>query len=331
MILQKIKTKNIVIIGTGGTIAGVGRLGNTSSYEAGQIEVNDLVDAVEGISSLANLSTNNITNVDSCDITQQDHIKIANYINESSKDDNIDGFVVTHGTDTLEETAYFLNLTVKTNKPVVITGAMRPATATSADGPLNLYQAIVLARSEKAIGKGVLVSFCDCIYSARDVHKVSCFKVNAFNQKDFGCLGYVRDDEVYFYNESSKLHTVESEFDLKDVRELPYVSIAYFFAGADVGILDCLSKKSKGIVIAGAGCGGSSKIWNKKIEELLKGGFPVVRSTRISSGLVTSEKSLNEYGICADTLPPQKARILLSLCLEKTKDLEKISEMFKKY
>ncbi|MDR1627427.1 MAG: asparaginase [Oscillospiraceae bacterium] len=331
MILQKNKLKNIVIIGTGGTIAGVGEAGNTSSYVAGQIEVNNILDAVEGITKLANLSAENIINVDSCDITQEDHIKISNYINELSKDDNIDGFVITHGTDTLEETAYFLNLTVKTNKPVVITGAMRPATATSADGPLNLYQAVVLARSEKAIGKGVLVSFCDCIYGARDVHKVSCFRVNAFDQKDFGCLGYVRGDEVYFYNESIKLHTTESEFDLKNVQKLPYVAIACFFADADVEILDYLSKTSKGIVIAGAGCGECGKIWSKKIKELVKNGFPVVRSTRVASGLVASEKSVNEYGICAGTLPPHKAHILLSLCLTKTNDLEKINEIFKKY
>jgi L-asparaginase len=331
MILQKIKAKNIVIIGTGGTIAGVGEAGNTSSYEAGQIEVDSLLGAIEGITNLANLSTEDIINVDSCDITHEDHIKISNYINESSKNDNIDGFVVTHGTDTLEETAYFLNLTVKTNKPVVITGAMRPATATSADGPLNLYQAVVLARSEKAAKKGVLVSFCDCIYGARDIHKVNCFRVNAFDQKDFGCFGYVRDDEVYFYNESSKLNTTESEFDLKDIKNLPYVSIAYFFADADAEILDYLSKVSKGIVVAGAGCGECSKTWSKKIKELVGNGFPVVRSTRVANGLVTSKKPSNEYGICAGTLPPHKARILLSLCLTKTSDLEKINKMFKKY
>ncbi len=332
MKLKENRMKNIVIIGTGGTIAGTGEQGKTALYKAGQINVGTLTASVSDINNIANITTKDILNVDSCDITCQDWILLAKTINELSQNNNIDGFVITHGTDTLEETAYFLNLTLKTDKPVVLTGSMRPATAMSPDGPFNLYQAVALARSDEAVGKGVLVVFSDGIYGARDIQKINSYKTDAFSHRDLGSLGFMRDDKAYFYNISNKLHTKNTEFNLENIKSLPHVSIVSFYAGADIRILDYVSKISDGIVIAGAGCGGCSIKWNEKIKEIALNGVPIVRSSRISNGLVTSDDiESSEREVFADTLSPQKARILLMLALNETKDIKEIQKIFNKY
>lgn len=326
----KNQLKNIIVIGTGGTIAGTGEAGKTISYQSGQIEVDDLVSGVDDLKDIANVTSKELLSVDSCDITEKDWIHLANYINEMAEDEDVDGFVVTHGTDTLEETAFFLNLTVKTSKPVVITGSMRPSTAMSPDGPFNLFQAVALARSEESIGKGVLVAFSDAIYGARDIQKVNTYRTAAFSHRDLGSLGYIRDDEVYFYNSSTKRHTFNSEFDVSNISELPYIGIAPFFAGADVKILDYFCKNTQGVVLSGAGCGGCSSVWDKRIKELMASGFPIIRSSRIANGLVTSEYT-TQKGIFSNTLSPQKSRILLALALTKTNDMDSISHIFNVY
>jgi len=322
--------KTVQIIGTGGTIAGVGK---SYSYKSGKLYISKLISDIPEISDLANLKMKQMRNIDSSDITFEYWLRIAKYINENSKNSEIDGFVITHGTDTLEETAYFLNLTLKTKKPVIITGAMRPNTALSADGKSNLYQAVALAATgnNDLIGKGVLIVFSDTIYGARDIQKINSFKVEAFNHRDLGCLGYMIGKVPYFYNSSIKSHTYDTEFNICDVKDLPKVSIAYFYADADVEILEFLAKKSKGIIIAGTGTGNCSKIWHKKIKSILEKKIPIVRTSRVANGLVTSKKSILKYGITANTLSPQKARILLSLSLTKTKNLKEIDKIFKKY
>ena len=327
------KQKRILIIGTGGTIAGMGESGKTSSYQAGQIDVNKLISGVFNLNSLAEIEAQELLSIDSCDITFKDWIHISNYINQVAEEDKFDGFVITHGTDTMEETSYFLNLTVKTEKPVVLTGSMRPSTAMSPDGPFNIYQAVALARSDEAIGKGVLVAFSDGIYGARDVQKINSYKVMAFGHKELGCLGYIRDDKVYFYNESLRTHTVKSEFNIRNLNELPKVAVVPFYADADLSLLEHAVSISEGVVIAGAGCGGCNIVWNKKIKELIASGYPIVRSSRVSNGLVTCESpgSASESGIYADNLSPYKARILLSLALTVTKDCNEIRKMFVKY
>lgn len=324
--------KNILIIGTGGTIAGKGKKGETAAYDSAQIQVDDLVAEIPELAELSNLDSVELFSVDSCDVSFDKLLKLAKYINEKANDDKIDGFVVTHGTDTLEETAYFLNLTVKTKKPVVITGAMRPSTAISADGPFNLYQAVALATKDEAAGKGVMVVFSDSIFGARDISKVNTFRTDAFNQRDFGCIGYMRDDKAYFFNESTKLHTYKSEFDIQNIEKLPRVDIVTFCLDAETDILDYHAEHSEGIILGGAGCGGSKTEWNDKIAEILASGKPVVRSSRVGNGLVTYGKDkIAEKGIFAGSLSPQKARILLSLALTKTKDLNKLQEIFEKY
>lgn len=324
--------KNILIIGTGGTIAGKGKKGETAAYDSAQIQVDDLAAEIPELAELANLDFTELFSVDSCDVSFDKLLKLSKYINEKANDNKFDGFVVTHGTDTLEETAYFLNLTVKTKKPVVITGAMRPSTAISADGPFNLYQAVALATKSEAVGKGVMVVFSDSIFGARDISKINTFRTDAFNQRDFGCLGYMRDDKAYFFNESTKLHTYKSEFDITNIEKLPRVDIATFCVDAETDILDHFADHSEGIILGGAGCGGSKAAWNEKITEILSSGKPVVRSSRVGNGLVTYDKSkIAEKGIFAGSLSPQKARILLSLALTKTNNFEKIQEIFEKY
>ncbi len=328
----KTKKKNIVIIGTGGTIAGSGEEGVTAVYNSAQVKVGELVSTLLCLESLANIKSIELCSIDSCDMSFEKLRKIANYINETSEKGEADGFVITHGTDTLEETAYFLNLIVKTDKPVVITGSMRPGTAISADGPFNLYQAVALAKSDDAIGKGVLVAFSDAIYGARDICKINTYRTTAFDQKDLGCFGYMRDDKAYFYNSSLKKHTLESEFDIKNLEALPKVEIVMFYVDADIEILKHATENSDGIVLAGAGCGGSSSQWDAEIEKIINSKTPVVRSSRVANGLVTFDESeILKQGIYADNLTPQKARILLTLALTKTKDISEIQEMFKVY
>ncbi len=324
--------KNIIIIGTGGTIAGKGKEGETAAYSSAQICVEDLVSDIPGLEKLANLQAYELFSIDSCDMTFNNMLKLSKFINEKSKDENIDGFVVTHGTDTLEETSYFLNLTLNTKKPVVLTGSMRPSTATSPDGPFNLYQSIALATKDEAYGKGVLIVFSDSIYGARDICKVNTFKVDAFNHRDLGCLGYMRDNKAYFLNCSTKAHTYQSRFDASKIESIPEVETVVFCPGSNIGILDYISKNAKGIVLAGAGCGGCSEIWNQKITDILKSGVPVVRSSRVGNGLVTYDRSeISEKGIFAGSLSHQKSRVLLALALTETSNLEEIQDIFETY
>lgn len=319
----------VVVLATGGTIAGTGAAGKTTGYAAGQLDVGTLVESAAGILEIANVRGAQVCNVGSDDITDAYWIQIANTINELAADDEIAGFVVTHGTDTLEETAYFLNLAVKTQKPVVLTGAMRPSTATSADGPMNLYQAIALAANPEAAGRGSLVVFSDGIYGGRDVQKINTFKTDAFNGRDLGCLGYMQDNNAYFFNATTKVHTVDSEFDVAGLEGLPRVGVAYFTIDADPGVIDYFVESgAEGLVIAGAGAGSYSHLWGEKLGPLVEGGFPVVDCSRINAGLVSGEDGGMIEGY---NLPPQKAVVLLRLALTVTSDLDEIQEMFKRY
>ena len=328
---NKPELRKVVILGTGGTIAGVGEPGLTTGYFSGGLDIDSLITGVPGLKKLAWLVGEQIANVNSDDITQADWLKLTRRINELSRQSDIAGFVITHGTDTLEETAFFLNLTVKTRKPVVITGAMRPTTALSPDGPFNLYQAVALASSREAYGKGVLAVFSDAIYSARDVQKGSTFHVDAFSSDDFGCLGYLRDTKPYFYNAPVKKHTVDTEFDVTDLDVMPKVSIAYFHVDADPEILRFQMEKSDGLIIAGAGNGEMSLLWEEEVRALEDCGKPIVITSRIHDGIVTLPEGIPANVFSGDTLNPQKARILLMLALTKTRDIPTMRAMFETY
>lgn len=326
--------KNIVIIATGGTIAGVGEKGKTVAYHAGEIEVKDILASIPDVNHIANISSIQLMNVDSNEMNEHSWIILSNKINELVKQEDVDGIVVTHGTDTIEETAYFLNLSVNTTKPIVITGAMRPASATSADGPYNLYQAIALASCDEASGQGVMVLFSNTIYSGRDVQKVNNYKIDAFDQKSFGCLGYMQDEKVYFFSMTFKQHTFGSVFSGKELISLPKVAICYFYAGANPDILEYSAKQNDGIIIAGSGNGNYSKAWMNKINECYeKYGTIFVRASRVPLGIVFNDHVFdpNEICIAANTLSAQKARILLMLSLSETKKIQELKEIFERY
>lgn len=302
----------VVILATGGTIAGVGEEGKTAGYTSGALTAEELIAAVPVLSDVAEIEAVQICNVNSDDMTDEIWLQIANTINQMAADPSVSGFVITHGTDTLEETAYFLNLTVKTEKPVVITGSMRPATAVSADGPMNLYQSVCVAASEEAVGQGVLAVFSDCIYSARSVKKISTYHVTAISAGEMGAMGMVQDGTVYIYEKPSKKHTTQTEFEISGLTALPKVSILYFSVDADIDLLQFAAENSDGLVIAGAGAGEFSLAFKSVIEELE---IPVVISTRVDDGVITSENLLCANTIAADNLGPQKAAILLRLAL----------------
>ena len=318
----------VVILATGGTIAGVGEEGKEDGYKPGSLKVDDLLSAIPELGDIAEIEAVQICNVDSDNITAEIWLKLANTINEMADDPAVKGFVVTHGTDTMEETAYFLDLTVKTDKPVVLTGAMRPATALSADGPANLYDAVCVAASDEAAGQGVLVVFADRVYAARSVTKTSTYSLMAISAGETGDLGIVRDKKVYFYESPIKRHTVKSEFDVSALNELPNVSILYFSVDADPELLQFAAEHSDGIVIAGAGEGSFGDAWIKIINELK---IPVVISSRIDDGLITKDSLLCENTVSADNLSPQKAAILLKIALTENADQNRLEQIFSEY
>lgn len=324
---QKTKPR-IVILATGGTIAGVGDVGKTAGYEPGSLTAEDLIAAVPVLEDVAEIEAIQICNVNSDDITAEVWLQLASTINDLATNPDVAGFVITHGTDTMEETAYFLNLTVNTDKPVVITGSMRPSTSISADGPMNLYQAVCVAASEEAANHGVLVVFSDSIYSARSVTKTSTYHVTAIAAGEMGAIGVVRDGTVYFYETPAKRHTIQTEFDVSGLDALPKVSILYFAVDADPALLSYAAEHSDGLVIAGAGAGEFSEGYISVIESLE---IPVVISSRIDDGIIIPENLLCGNTVAADNLSPQKAAILLRLALTKTKDQEQIQRMFSEY
>jgi L-asparaginase len=277
-----------------------------------------------------------VVNVGSPDITIADWLRISNRINALfAEDPNVAGVVITHGTNTLEETAYFLNLTVKHDRPVVLVGAQRPATAISADGPLNLLSAIRTAGAPVSRGKGVMIVMNDEINAARDVTKSNTYRAEAFRSGELGFLGYVDPDEVVFYRTTTKRHTTQSEFDVSRMKELPRVDIVYSYIEPDVSPIKALGGiGAKGIVFAGSGAGGISKFEKEAVNALLaQPNKPVlVRSNRTGNGRVIPRSDYDKLGwVPGDNLNPQKARILLMLALTKTSDVNEIRRIFREY
>lgn len=323
--------KHIVILATGGTIAGRGEQGKAGGYKPGEVDIAEIIGGIPGIDTLAKISAEQVLSTSSDNITCTDWLNLAKRITALAARADVDGIVLTHGTDTLEETAYFLHLTVKTTKPIVCVGAMRPSTATSADGPFNLYQAVALAATEEAVGKGVLVAFADGIYSGRDVQKSSTFRTEGFSARDLGCLGFMRDQQSYFYQAPLRKHSSETEFDISALQQLPKVEIAYFYIGADPAILKMLLESCDGLVIAGAGNGGYSIGWKDILNSCNPRNIPVVTASRVANGVVTLHPSSPKQAVAADTLNPQKARVLLQLALTRTHSIEEIKEIFAQY
>jgi len=325
---------NIKILATGGTIAGLGKNSTaTTGYAAGALGIDELLNAVPEIKNFANVSGEQICNIDSKDMSDEIWLRLANRINEIFSDD-VDGIVVTHGTDTLEETAYFLNLTIKSPKPVVLTGAMRPATAISADGPMNLLNAVRVAINQNSGGKGVLVVLNDEINSARDVTKTHTLNVGTFKSFDLGALGYVNGGVPEFYRQSTRRHTIDSEFDVRGVKNLPLVKIICGHAGDDgIFVEAAVNAGAQGIVYAGTGNGSIHANAEKFLSAAAQRGVVIVRSSRVGNGAVIPSKKVytDEKFLVGNNLSPQKARILLQLALTKTKNLSEIQRMFNEY
>ena len=318
----------IVVLATGGTIAGVGEAGKTAGYKPGSLTAEELLSAVPQLSDVADIEAIQVCNVNSDDMTAETWLTLANTINEMAADPEVKGFVITHGTDTMEETAYFLNLTVRTDKPVVLTGSMRPATSVSADGPMNLYESVCVAASEEAVGQGVLIVFSDRIYAARSVTKTSTYSVMAIAAGETGSIGVVRDGTVFLYESPSKRHTLDSEFDVSGLETLPKVSILYFSVDADPALLAYAAEHSDGLVIAGAGAGEFSEEWIEIINGLT---IPVVISSRIDDGVITKDNLLCKNTVAANNLSPQKAAILLRLALAGEVSREELEKLFLQY
>ena len=326
---------NIVVLATGGTIAGAAASGAQASYTSGKVTIDAMLDSVPGIRELANLKGEQIANVGSQDMTFEIMLKLAKRINELLATSEVDGIVVTHGTDTLEETAFFLNLTVKSDKPVVIVGSMRPSTAISADGPLNLYDAVAVAADPNAKGRGVLVVMNDWIQGAHSLTKTSTTAVQTFMSPLRGVVGISAYGKNDFYNNPSWKHTTQSEFDISDVTKLPRVDIVYGDVDMSPDLIDCSVRNgAKGIVIAGVGNGNMNKASVDAAARAVKQGVVVVRSSRVVTGTVgrNVEVKDDELGfVASDELNPQKSRILLSLALLKTHSPEEIQQMFTTY
>ncbi|EOI7966754.1 type II asparaginase [Campylobacter jejuni] len=331
--MKKAKSR-IAILGTGGTIAGfIDSTIATTGYTAGAIDIDVLIKAVPQIRDLADISWEQIANIDSSNMCDEIWLRLAKKIAKLFAE-GIDGVVITHGTDTMEETAYFLNLTIKSNKPVVLVGAMRPSTAISADGPKNLYNAVALVANKEAKNKGVMVAINDKILSARGVVKTHSLNVDAFSSPDFGDLGYIVDGKVFFYNNVTKAHTKNAPFDVSKLTSLPKVDILYSYSndGSGVAAKALFEHGTKGIVVAGSGAGSIHKNQKDVLKELLKKGLKVVVSSRVVAGCVAVSDSDEKLGfISAEDLNPQKARVLLILALTKTSDPKKIQEYFLKY
>jgi L-asparaginase len=325
----------VIILATGGTIAGAGASSDRAGYTAGKIPIEDLIGSIPTVKNIADISGEQIASVGSQDMTVDIWKKLAIRINEIEKNNEAEGIVITHGTDTQEETAYFLDLVLTGDKPVVLTGSMRPATAISADGPKNLYDAITIAASPKSIGRGVLVSFNEGIYDARDVMKLSTTKTNAFGSPNTGPVGQAYDGRVEYYLKSEREVKPNSPITITADTKLPRVDIVYMYADAPSDEIDMLiSKKVDGIVIAGVGNGNFNKAYMDAVKRAVAAGIVVCRASRTPSGRVVLHDEINddELGtIVSDDLTPQKARILLMLGLTKTKDKKQLQEFFFKY
>ena len=328
----------VAVIGTGGTISGVGvdrfdvfDYGTTGHF----MHVDDLLATVPELAQIATIVPVRYKNLNSTDLGPADWLALARLTTQVVADHpGLDGIVITHGTSSLEETAYFLNLVVKVSVPVVLVGAMRPSSALGADGPANLINAVRVAGSPAARGTGVLVVLNDEISAARDVTKTSNYRVQTFRTPDFGLLGYADGDAVAFYRKPVRRCAPDTEFDIAGLETLPRVDIVPAYGGADAVLIEAaIGAGARGLVSAGFPSGSPSPTQKAALLRAVAAGVVVVQSSRAGSGRVIPEsESLRRSGfVGSDTLTPQKARILLMLALTRTADPQEIKRMFATY
>ncbi|MGE8147806.1 asparaginase [Pseudomonas frederiksbergensis] len=330
------KLANVVILATGGTIAGAGAsAANSATYQAAKVGIEQLIAGVPELSQLANVRGEQVMQIASESITNDNLLQLGRRVAELADSKDVDGIVITHGTDTLEETAYFLNLVEKTDKPIIVVGSMRPGTAMSADGMLNLYNAVAVASSKEARGKGVLVTMNDEIQSGRDVSKMINIKTEAFKSA-WGPLGMVVEGKSYWFRLPAKRHTMDSEFDIKTIKSLPDVEIAYSYGNVSDTAYKALAQSgAKAIIHAGTGNGSVSSRVVPTLQALRKDGVQIIRSSHVNAGgfvLRNAEQPDDKYDwVVAHDLNPQKARILAMVALTKTNDSKELQRMFWEY
>ena len=326
--------RHIHVLAIGGTIASRAADPVICTTYAPLLSAADLVETLPSMrETVANVTCEDFLKIDSASLTGDHWLSMARRIDELLAGD-VDGVVVTHGTDTMEETAYFLSLTVKSTKPVILTGAMRPASSMSADGPLNLYQAIQAAASDAAKGAGAMILMNGTLIAAREACKIQPVRPDAFTPREMGAVGCVADGKVEIFYRSLKAHTVDTPFNATEITSLPKVDVLYAYAGAEPEQLDdCVKRGAKGIAIACVGNGNLRPVWRDRIRKLAKLGIMVVRCSR-ANGFVNRNGAQDDDAlgtISGGNLSAQKARILLMLALSKTTDPAEIQEFFDRF
>ena len=325
----------VVVLATGGTIAGAAASDVQAGYTSGQVGVEQLLAAVPQAKKLATLRGEQVSNIGSQDMNDEVWLKLARRVNELLAMPDVAGVVITHGTDTIEETGFFLNLVVKSKKPVVLTAAMRPSTALSADGPLNFYNAVAVAADKDAAGRGVLVVVNDWIHGASSLTKTSTTAVQTFLSPLSGLIGTVAYGDTQFFRGPVGRNTTDSEFSLQGVTSLPRVDIIMAHENMDGALIEAaVAAGAKGLVIAGVGNGNMTEAAAKALAAQAKKGVVCVRASRVTTGRVGRNVELDDdkLGFVASMgLNPQKARVLLRLALTKTTDMKQIQRYFEEY
>jgi L-asparaginase len=326
------------LILTGGTIdsVGVDRLDLAWYIEANKrLGEGELLRQLPELNSIARVEEIPFRRLPSQALVDADWLDLVRKIHSIFDQDQADGIVITHGTNTLEETAYFLNLVLKTDKPVVIVGSMRPSSAISADGYLNVVNAVRVAADPRSRGRGCLVVMNDAVFSGRDVTKNSTYRLEAFQSRDLGPLGFAdADGKVVYYHQPEKKHTLQTEFDVREMQTLPRVDVVLSYVNADGVMIDAAANAgARGIVSAATGAGRPTPAQDEAFDRAYKEhGMLMCLCSRVASGRVVRSPGLKRKGfVAADNLQPWKARILLSLALSKTKDADDIQRMFDTY
>jgi glutamin-(asparagin-)ase len=326
---------NVVVLATGGTIAGAGAsAANSATYQAAKVPVDKLIAGVPELADIATVRGEQVFQIASESFTNEKLVTLAKRVAALAKEPGVDGIVITHGTDTLEETSFFLTLTVHTDKPIVVVGSMRPGTAMSADGTLNLYDAVAVAAAQESRGKGVLIVMNDDILSGRDSSKRINIKTNAFGSQ-WGALGSVVEGKTYWFRAPVKRHTMNSEFDIESITTLPMVSIVYGSGEMGTTMAEAAGKAgAKAIIHAGTGNGSVPDYEVAVLRNLRSDGVQIIRSARVPDGFVlrNSEQPDDKYDwVVAHDLNPQKAKILAAVALTKTRDPKELQRIFWTY
>jgi len=329
------KKPKVYIVATGGTIAGAAASQTEAGYQSGAVGVDVLINAVPQMKELADVSGEQIASIGSQDMNDEVWLKLGKRVNELLAKPDVSGVAITHGTDTMEETSYFLDLVVKSDKPVVLTGSMRPSTAMSADGPLNIYNAVAICADPNARGRGVMVAVDDDIHSAHDIIKTHSTDVATMRSGEAGLLGASLFGKDTWYRFPAKIHTKKSEFSIDGVNALPRVDIIYAHANMSPDIItSAVEHGAKGLVIAGVGDGNMTSPAVEAMKAAIAKGVIVVRSSRTNGGIIRRNIELDDdkLGTVASMeLNPAKSRVLLQLALLKAKDAKTIQGYFDRY